>query len=150
MITRNEEETIALGEKLGKMLEKGTTIALKGDLAGGKTTFTKGIGRALNVKSIINSPTFTILKIHEGDMPLYHIDAYRLENNEYDLGISEYEDEGIMVVEWPEYYDHYLPKEYIEVDFTYIDDDTRDIGFISHGNRYENIVKEMEDADAVH
>ncbi len=150
MITRNEEETIALGEKLGKMLEKGTTIALKGDLAGGKTTFTKGIGRALNVKSIINSPTFTILKIHEGDMPLYHIDAYRLENNEYDLGISEYEDEGIMVVEWPEYYDHYLPKEYIEVDFTYIDDDTREIGFISHGNRYKNIVKEMEDADAVH
>ena len=150
MITRNEEETIALGEKLGKMLEKGTTIALKGDLAGGKTTFTKGIGRALNVKSIINSPTFTILKIHEGDMPLYHIDAYRLENNEYDLGISEYEDEGIMVVEWPEYYAHYLPKEYIEVDFTYIDDDTREIGFISHGNRYKNIVKEMEDADAVH
>ena len=110
MITRNEKETIALGKKLGELLEKGSVVALKGDLAGGKTTFTKGIGEALHVKEVINSPTFTILKIYKGDLPLYHIDAYRLENNDYDLGISEYEDEGIMVIEWPEYYRNYLPE----------------------------------------
>ena len=144
MITRSEEETIALGEKLGRMLPKGTTLALKGDLAGGKTTFTKGIGKALNIKQVINSPTFTILKIYQGDMPLYHIDAYRLENNEYDLGISEYEDEGIMVVEWPEYYQSYLPEDYIEVDFRYIDDDTREINIVNHGEKYKDIVGSIQ------
>lgn len=143
MITHSYEETISLGEKLGKLLPKGTTIALKGDLAGGKTTFTKGIGKALNISQVINSPTFTILKIYNGDLPLYHIDAYRLENNSYDLGMDEFEDEGIMVVEWPEYYKDYLPEDYIEIDFTYIDDNSREINFINHGNKYEDIVKEM-------
>ena len=144
MITHDSEQTIALGEKLGRLLPKGTTLALKGDLAGGKTTFTKGIGKALNVKGVVNSPTFTILKIYQGDMPLYHIDAYRLENNSYDLGISEYEDEGIMVVEWPEYYEEYLPSEYIEINFEYIDDNSRDIKFIAHGQKYKEIVEEIE------
>ena len=143
MITKNESETIALGKRLGQLLPKGSVVALEGDLAGGKTTFTKGIGEALGVKQVINSPTFTILKIYNGRLPLYHIDAYRLENNDYDLGISEYEEEGIMVVEWPEYYANYLPAEYLEVRFEYIDDDTREITFIPHGERYEDIVKEM-------
>ena len=144
MITRNEQETIDLGKKLGSKLEKGTTVTLKGDLAGGKTTFTKGIGLALGVKEVINSPTFTILKIYQGTMPLYHIDAYRLENNDYDLGIQEYEDEGITVVEWPEYYENYLPDEYIEVVFSYIDDDTREIRITSHGEKYRTIVEDLE------
>lgn len=143
MITNSYEETIALGEKLGKLLPKGITLALKGDLAGGKTTFTKGIGKALNIKQVINSPTFTILKIYNGDLTLYHIDAYRLENNSYDLGISEFEQDGIMVVEWPEYYKEYLPSDYIEIDFKYIDDNSREINFINHGNKYESIVEEM-------
>ncbi|MBO7698302.1 MAG: tRNA (adenosine(37)-N6)-threonylcarbamoyltransferase complex ATPase subunit type 1 TsaE [Erysipelotrichaceae bacterium] len=145
MITRNEQETIAAGEKLGKLLNQGDIIALKGDLAGGKTTFTKGIGKALNIKEVINSPTFTILKIYKGDKYLYHIDAYRLENNEYDLGIGEYEDEGIMVIEWPEYYKRYLPEEYLEVDFTYLDDESRQIDFTAHGQRYEQIAEVMND-----
>ena len=143
MITSSETETIALGEKLGKLLERGMTVALKGDLAGGKTTFTKGIGKALEVKDVVNSPTFTILKIHQGTVPLYHIDAYRLENNEYDLGIGELSEEGVTVIEWPEYYRSYLPEEYLEVLFSYIDDNTREIDFIPHGERYESIAKEM-------
>ena len=143
MVTHSQEETIALGERFGKLLSKGTTIALKGDLAGGKTTFTKGIGKALNIKQVINSPTFTILKIYQGDLPLYHIDAYRLENSNYDLGMDEFEEEGIMVIEWPEYYQEYLPNDYIEIDFTYIDDNSREINFVCHGSKYENIVKEI-------
>ena len=143
MITKSEKETIDLGEKLGSLLEKGMTVALKGDLAGGKTTFTKGIGKALQVKDVINSPTFTILKIYNGDIPLYHIDAYRLENNEYDLGISELSEDGITVIEWPEYYQPYLPKEYLEVSFYYVDDNTREIRFIPQGERYEPLAKEM-------
>ena len=143
MISKTNEETIELGYRLGKLLPNGSTVILKGDLAGGKTTFTKGIGKALNIKQVINSPTFTILKIYEGDKILYHIDAYRLENNDYDLGLDEY-DEGVMVIEWPEYYQKYLPEKYLEVDFNYIDENTREITFIPYGEVYEKIVEELE------
>lgn len=139
MLSRSEEETIRLGEELGQKLEKGMCLALKGDLAGGKTTFTKGIGKALNVKGVVNSPTFTILKIYEGDLKLFHVDAYRLEGNEYDLGLDEYLDEGVMVIEWPEYYGDYLPDEYLEITFSYIDDDTREIVYRPVGERYKKL-----------
>ena len=143
MKTVNQAETIALGKRLGEHLEKGMTIILRGELAAGKTTFTKGIGEALNIREVINSPTFTILKIYEGNLTLYHVDAYRLEGNSYDLGISEYEDDGITVIEWPEYYEEYLPEEYLEVNFTDIDDDSREIDFIPHGEKYMKIAEEM-------
>ncbi len=139
MLSKSEKETIGLGEALGKKLQKGMCIVLKGDLAGGKTTFTKGIGKALNIKEVINSPTFTILKIYEGDLKLFHIDAYRLEGNEYDLGLDEYLDEGVMVVEWPEYYKDYLPKEYLEISFKYVDDETREITFNPVGEKYKEL-----------
>lgn len=144
MITRSEQETIRLGERVGRLLPSGSVVALVGDLAGGKTTFTKGIGKALNVNKIINSPTFTILKIYNGDKTLYHIDAYRLENNEYDLGLHEFEDDGITVIEWPEYYEKYLPDEYLEVSFKYVDDNTREIELSFIGDKYQNIVEEIE------
>ena len=143
MISKSYNETINLGERLGKLLDNGSVLALKGDLAGGKTTFTKGIGKALNIKQVINSPTFTILKIYEGDKKLFHIDAYRLENNSYDLGLDQYEDEGVMVIEWPDYYASFLPNEYLEIDFKYIDDDTREINFVPHGEKYRKIVEEL-------
>lgn len=143
MITKSEQETILLGEKLGNKLENGMVLALKGDLAGGKTTFTKGIGKALNIKQVINSPTFTILKIYEGDKKLFHIDAYRLEGNSYDLGLDEYEQEGVMVIEWPEYYKDFLPKEYLEINFEYIDDESRKIEFKPYGDIYKRIVEEL-------
>lgn len=141
MITKNSDETIDLGYRIGKLLDRGSVLTLKGDLAGGKTTFTKGIGKALDIKEVINSPTFTILKIYDGKMPLYHIDAYRLDGNPYDLGISEYEDEGIMVIEWPECYKDFLPDEYLEISFNYIDDNTREIEFKAHGKKYEKILE---------
>ena len=149
MISKSVDETVALGYRLGGMLKKGSFVVLDGDLAGGKTTFTKGIGKALNIKEVINSPTFTILKIYHGDEDLYHIDAYRLENSDYDLGISENADDVITIVEWPRYYLNYLPKEYLEVDFNYIDDDTRRIDFIGHGSDYEKIAEVMN-VDTMH
>lgn len=142
MLSKSEKETIDLGYKIGKKLEKGMCITLVGDLAGGKTTFTKGIGKALNIKEVINSPTFTILKIYDGDLKLYHIDAYRLEGCKYDLGLDEYLDEGVMIVEWPVYYQDYLPNEYLEISFKYIDDNTREITLNPIGEKYKELVKE--------
>ena len=141
MLSKSEKETINLGYKIGKKLQKGMCITLVGDLAGGKTTFTKGIGKALNIKEIINSPTFTILKIYNGDLKLFHIDAYRLEGCEYDLGLDEYLEEGVMIVEWPIYYKDYLPDEYLEISFKYIDDNTREINFNPIGDRYKELIE---------
>ena len=139
MIVRSCLETIELGKRIGTLLEKGSTIILCGELASGKTTLTKGIGLGLNIKDTINSPTFTILKIYNGRIPLYHIDAYRLDNSNYDLGFSEFDD-GVVVVEWPEYYKEYLPNEYIKISFEYIDENTRKIEINYIGDKYKRIV----------
>lgn len=144
-ITKNYEETIALGEKIGKLLPANSILAMNGDLAAGKTTFTKGIGKALNIKQVINSPTFNILKIYEGDKTLYHIDAYRLAENPYDLGFEEYTDEGgIMVIEWFDYMKDMIEQDYLELYFNYIDDNTRRIEVIPHGTMYDEMLKELE------
>ena len=142
MISKSYTETINLGEKIGKLLTKDMVIILNGDLASGKTTLTKGIGKGLGVKDTINSPTFTILKIYNGRLPLYHIDAYRLEESNYDLGFDEYDD-GVIVVEWPEYYKEYLPKEYLEISLKYIDENSRDIAFKAVGSKYQKIIEDL-------
>lgn len=143
--TENEQETIELGYKLGLLLKPNTLICMKGDLASGKTTITKGIGKALGVKRVINSPTFTILKVYEdGNMPLYHIDAYRLDGNDYDLGFSELlEDDGVIVVEWFEYLENIISNEYLELSFTNLSETEREIEFIAHGDKYEELLKEL-------
>ena len=92
VILKNEQETIAFGEKLGSFLQPGDLITMEGDLGAGKTTMTKGIGKALGVKRVINSPTFNILKGYTGNIPLYHLDVYRLEGVSQELGFEEYYD----------------------------------------------------------
>lgn len=139
----SHDEMVDLGKLIGIYLKMGDCLLLRGDLASGKTTFTKGIGEALHVKQIINSPTFNILKIYEdGDIPLYHIDAYRLDNSDYDLGFDENSDEVITVIEWPEYY-QYLPKEYLGILFKYIDDNTREVLFFPVGERYKELMNDI-------
>lgn len=83
-ITLNSrEDTIALGAKMAPFLHAGDVIVLNGDLGAGKTTFTKGIAKGLGVSEVIKSPTFTIIREYQdGRLPLYHMDAYRLENGE--------------------------------------------------------------------
>ena len=77
----NSNETIALGERMAADLRPGDVVVLNGDLGAGKTTFTKGIAKGLGIKEIIKSPTFTIIhEYQDGRIPLYHMDAYRLEN----------------------------------------------------------------------
>ena len=96
----NQQDMIDFGEKLASYLFPGAILTLEGDLGAGKTTFTKGIGKGLGIQKIINSPTFTIVKIYQGNLPLYHFDAYRLEGQNEELGFEEmFEDEGVCVVE---------------------------------------------------
>src|SRR5699024_9416950 len=117
--TRSEDETIRLAEKLASLLKPGDVITLEGDLGAGKTTFTKGIARRLGVKRVVNSATFTIVKEYAGELPLYHMDVYRLEDSEEDIGFSDYFDgDGISVVEWAQYIKDYLPGEYLNINIS--------------------------------
>ena len=111
--THSPEETIALGVKIGKKLKKGDVIAMQGTLAAGKTTITKGIAEALDIKDTITSPTFCLISEYYGRMPLYHMDVYRLEGSEdfINLGTDDmiYGD-GVSIIEWSEKIMSELPK----------------------------------------
>ena len=140
IFTKNEIETINLGYTLGMFLECPSTILLEGDLGAGKTTFTKGIGKALNVEKTINSPTFTIMKCYKGKYPLYHLDLYRLDGVNQEFDLEEYIDSGIAVIEWPHQADELLPKEYLRIIIT-INDDVRKFEFIPVGEKYEKLLE---------
>ncbi len=141
-ITKNSEETIYLGRKLGYLLKDGDVVLLDGTLASGKTTFTKGIGLSLGIKRTINSPTFTILKHYETDNKhLYHLDLYRLDGENHDFDLEDYiSNDGITVIEWPFNVESILPKEYLLVKFEIINDTERKITFIPYGKHYEKVV----------
>ena len=140
IFTKNEIETINLGYTLGMLLECPSTILLEGDLGAGKTTFTKGIGKALYVEKTINSPRFTIMKCYKGKYPLYHLDLYRLNGVNQEFDLEEYIDSGIAVIEWPHQADELLPKEYLRIIIT-IKDDVRRFEFIPVGEKYEKLLE---------
>lgn len=142
-ITNNALETIELGNKIGSLLAAGDVVLLTGDLSAGKTTITKGIGQALGVKRIINSPTFTIVKVYKGNIPLYHLDLYRLDGLNNDFDLEEYiESDGVCVIEWPFQVKEILPKEYLLITLNRLDEDKRSISIEGIG-RYEKIIKEL-------
>lgn len=139
MLLKNREETIELGKKIGKLLQKNDVILLKGDLGAGKTTFVKGIALALGVKGVVNSPTFTIVKEYKGTkLNLYHLDLYRLNGigNDFDLEEYYYLD-GVTCVEWPLQVEELIPEEYLEITIKYVDLDQREIVLKEVGPRYE-------------
>ena len=115
-ITNSAEETIELGKKIGSLLQKGDIIAMQGTLAAGKTTITKGIAEALDIKDTITSLTFCLISEYEGKMPLYHMDVYRLDSAE-DFANLGTEDmlygEGVSIIEWSEKIMEELPKKTI-------------------------------------
>ncbi len=143
ILTNSAQQTIDWACAFAKKLDKGIVITLEGQLASGKTTFAKGFGKGLNIEQPINSPTFTISKIYEGTFPLIHIDAYRLEGIDQELGFEEFFDpEWMVLIEWPQYIEHLLPKERIAFSFTVVDDHTRSIK-IEAPDRYASVIKEL-------
>ena len=105
IVTKSEEETIREGERLGRGLKPGATVALFGELGAGKTAFTRGLAAGLGISMNVSSPTFTIVNEYPGDIPLFHFDMYRLdsENELFDIGWDDYHDRGgVCAVEWSE------------------------------------------------
>ena len=141
----NLEETIELGKRLGEKLKPQMLITLSGDLGAGKTTFTKGIGLGLGIEKIINSPTFTILKQYHGRSNLSHFDAYRLEDQDDDLGFEEiFDSDDICVIEWAEFIADILPEERLEIIIKKIDEAAREFTFKAVGSKYEQLMEDFK------
>lgn len=130
IISRNAEQTLKIGYRLGQLLTSGDTVCLHGGLGAGKTTLTRGIGQGWQSVSRITSPTYTLVNVHEratDGQKLYHVDAYRLENPE-DLDSVGFEDifesNSTVIIEWPERLGTILPKDYLNI---YLDIDDEDV-----------------------
>ena len=144
----SEENTISLGIKIASLLFKESLILLTGDLGAGKTTFTKGLALGLGIKKNVKSPTFTIVReYHEGRLPLYHMDVYRLEDTSADdIGLDEYfNGDGVSVVEWSQFIDDELPNEYLIIHIIKDEqnDDQRKIVIEAKGERYQELLAEL-------
>lgn len=115
-------------------------ICLDGELGSGKTVFTKGIANALGIQESITSPTFTIIKEYEGELPLYHMDVYRLNGDVDGTGIEEYFTKGgVVVIEWADMVKDILPKERLEIKFRVAGENKRVLILKPYGQKYEDL-----------
>ena len=135
----SEKETIELAQNIESEKFPNMVICLNGDLGSGKTVFAKGFAQAMSIEDV-TSPTFNIIKEYKGELPLYHMDVYRVENNVENLGLSEYFDKGgVSIIEWADMIEYYLPKERLEVEFKIVDENTRILLIRAYGEKYINI-----------
>lgn len=144
MQSTSTEATMKIAAKLASLLQPGDVITLEGDLGVGKTTFTKGLAQGLGVNRMVTSPTFTIVKEYEGRLPLYHMDVYRLEDSDEDIGFLEYfNGTGVTVIEWAQFIEEFLPSERLDVVIIYKNEHTRELQFKANGDHYEEIIKKL-------
>ena len=145
-VTHSKEETRSLGKRLSAFLQEGDVVLLEGDLCAGKTTFVGGVAEGLNVKEDVISPTFNIMKCYfHGSLPLYHIDAYRLEGQNIEIGLDEYiEGDGACFIEWPQFIAPLIPDEKLEIILTNKGENDRSITFKSDSPRFENVIEQLE------
>ena len=142
---KNLEDTERLAKIVAENINDKLILLLNGDLAAGKTTFTKFLAKYLGVKTVVNSPTFNIMKEYNSDKGvLYHIDAYRLENSDEDLGFEDifYED-NICVIEWATFIEDFLPNERVIFNIT-LDNDIRNVEISTQGKLYKDFVERIE------
>jgi tRNA threonylcarbamoyladenosine biosynthesis protein TsaE len=140
----NLEETQKLASKLANLVEPQHTITLEGDLGAGKTTFTQAFAKQLGVKRTVNSPTFTIMKQYTGRIPLNHLDVYRLEDSEEDLGWEEiFYGDAVTIVEWAHLIERDLPNERLAIEIKRVDEHARLIKLMPIGKRYELLCEEL-------
>ena len=140
----SDEEMQEFGYKLGLLAFPNMLITLEGDLGAGKTTMTKGIGRALGVTKIINSPTFTIMKVYEGRLTLYHMDVYRIDNNSGDDYLMEYmESGGVCVIEWANNISDLINDDHLEIDITIDQDFNRLVKVTATSDIYIKCLEEL-------
>lgn len=147
IVSKNENETKLLASKIVKMLKPGDVVLLTGDLGAGKTTFVGGALSTLGYKDHVVSPTFNILKCYfDVNPPVYHIDAYRLEDQNHDIGLEEFiEGNGICFIEWPIYIPELIPFKHFSISIKRIDDNSREIMISDESGFYKDLIKSLEE-----
>ncbi len=146
LATGDEQETRQLGERLGRALRKGDVVLLSGDLGTGKTCLAQGIGRGLDCAALVNSPSFVLMNEYGGRETLFHVDLYRIEDVEEldELGLWDYAERGVLVIEWPERGAELLPGDGLVVELRYGDvDRQRRLRFLPRGPRGAELVESL-------
>lgn len=146
IISKNEEETRSLAAKIMTHLKVGSVVLLSGDLGAGKTTFVSGALSYLGYKDHVISPTFNILKCYFEVNPIvYHIDAYRLEDQNIDIGLEEYiEGNGVCFIEWPQFITPLIPLNHLEISLKRIGDNEREIEIIDKCEAYKEVMESLK------
>lgn len=139
---RSEQEMIELAQNIESDKFPNMVICLIGELGSGKTLFTKGFANAMGITDV-TSPTFNIIKEYtNGELPLYHMDVYRVENDIENLGIEEYyEKGGVTIIEWADLIKDYLPEKRVDIKIKIIDENTRVVKIIPYGEEYVNLIE---------
>lgn len=135
ILTRAPEETERLGDRVARLLKTGGTVALRGELASGKTCFVRGMAHSFVDDSAVHSPTFTLINEYGRDPTLYHMDLYRLGCQEVaELGCEElFDGEALCVVEWADRAESLLPSRRLDIHFEHAGDDRRKLTFHDRG-----------------
>lgn len=144
-VSKSIEDTFTIAENIESEKFENMVICLDGELGSGKTVFVKGFANALGIEDNITSPTFNIIKeYYNSEMPLFHMDVYRLDEVEEDIGIKDYfSKDGVTIIEWSEMIKNDLPEERLEIIFKIIDEDTRVLVFKPYGKNYEDLCESI-------
>ena len=145
-ISKSSEETQTLAAKIMGFLRPGDVVLLTGDLGAGKTTFVGGALASLGFKEHVISPTFNILKCYFEVKPnVFHIDAYRLENQNIDIGLDEFiEGNGVTFIEWPKFIEPLIPKKHLEISIKRTSDQEREIHIEDKTESYKSLIEALE------
>ena len=139
----DENETIELAQNIESEKFPNMVICLNGELGSGKTVFTKAFASAMGITGV-SSPTFNIIKEYNGELSLYHMDMYRVENNIDNLMLEEYYQKGgVTIIEWADMIEDYLPEERLEIKFKIVDENTRILIIKPYGEEYVRLCEDI-------
>jgi tRNA threonylcarbamoyladenosine biosynthesis protein TsaE len=149
IVSTAPEQSFTFGRQLGQLLQEGSVLCLIGDLGAGKTLLVQGIAQGLGVNEEITSPTFTVMNVYEGIIPVYHFDLYRLESPEQlvDIGFDEYTNAGgIAIIEWPDKFPGFMPDSYLRIELIKTGDNDRLIKVSPQGAHHHLLYEELKQA----
>ncbi|MDD2208404.1 MAG: tRNA (adenosine(37)-N6)-threonylcarbamoyltransferase complex ATPase subunit type 1 TsaE [Bacilli bacterium] len=143
--SKSIEDTMELAENIESEKFPGMVVCLIGELGSGKTVFVKGFAKSLGIEETITSPTFTLIKEYtNSEIPLYHMDVYRLDGDAKTLGLDDYfNQDAVCMIEWADLITDYLPEERLEIKFKIIDENTRVLILKPYGDKYEDLVNSV-------
>ncbi len=128
-LSKSPEETEEIAVRLSKTLQGTEVVAMFGGLGAGKTAFARGIAKGLGISDCVSSPTFALVNEYEGKFNVYHFDMYRINSYDdlYTTGFFDYMGNGVLIIEWSENIEGFLPENRINVTMKYISETEREI-----------------------